>query len=85
MKAFKSLIKCIQNISPEIKIKLNKPAPKSDLGDLKRALEVKILTLADDPEKAHEMGAAGQEKIKCHFSIKAMCDTFYNAYKKLIP
>lgn len=49
------------------------------------ALEVKILTLADDPEKAHEMGAAGQEKIKCHFSIKAMCDTFYNAYKKLIP
>ena len=43
MKAFKNLIKSIQNISPEIEIKLNKPASKSDFNKLINVLDVKTL------------------------------------------
>ena len=47
-------------------------------------LEEKIIYLMNNPEKARDMGLQGQQKIRQHFSIEAMCSGFIKIYEKLI-
>ena len=46
-------------------------------------LEEKIVHIMNNPEVANKMGLSGQERIKEHFTIEAMCSSFYDIYKRL--
>jgi glycosyltransferase involved in cell wall biosynthesis len=51
---------------------------------LPQLLEDKIIYIMNNPVEAIEMGLKGQQKIKEHFSIEAMCSGFVKIYEKLI-
>ena len=51
---------------------------------LPRLLEDKIIYIINNPNEAREMGLKGQQKIKEHFSIEAMCSAFIKIYENLI-
>jgi glycosyltransferase involved in cell wall biosynthesis len=51
---------------------------------LPQLVEDKILYIMNHPEEARQMGLNGQQKVREHFSISAMCSSFIKIYEKLI-
>jgi glycosyltransferase involved in cell wall biosynthesis len=51
---------------------------------LPRQVEDKILYIMNHTEEARQMGLNGQQKVRDHFSISAMCSSFIRIYEKLI-
>lgn len=50
---------------------------------LPQLVEDKILYIMNNPEEARQMGLNGQQKVREHFSISAMCSSFIKVYEKL--
>jgi glycosyltransferase involved in cell wall biosynthesis len=49
-----------------------------------KTLSEKIIHLMENRSLANKMGLLGKEHIQKNFSIKSMCDNFYEVYSKLV-